>query len=177
MTGIRPLRRIALAPVSADRRRGLLIAAGLSIPCALGHAGIVRQKREGDGGTPSGRLAILAAFYRADRIPRPATALPAIPLRPDIGWCDDPTDRRYNRAVRLPFKASHERLWRADHLYDVVVILDYNLVHPKRDAGSAIFLHLASPGFFPTEGCVAVSLPAMRRLLARSGPGTLVDIG
>jgi L,D-peptidoglycan transpeptidase YkuD (ErfK/YbiS/YcfS/YnhG family) len=173
---MKPLQRISLAPVSANRRHGLLVAMGLTIPCALGRTGIVRQKREGDGGTPAGRLGLLAAFYRADRIRRPATALPVSPLRQDIGWCDDPTDRRYNRAVHLPFKASHERLWRDDHLYDVVVVLDYNLAHPKRAAGSAIFLHVASPGFLPTEGCVAVSLPAMRRLLARSGPGTFIEI-
>jgi L,D-peptidoglycan transpeptidase YkuD (ErfK/YbiS/YcfS/YnhG family) len=176
MTGRSWLRRIALAPMEADRRRGLLVAGGLRIPCALGRAGIVHLKREGDGATPVGRLALLAAFYRADRLRRPATALPLFPLRPEIGWCDDPADRRYNRAVRLPFKASHERLWRSDHLYDVVVILDYNLARPRRGAGSAIFLHVASPGFSPTEGCVAISLPAMLRLLARSGPGTFLDV-
>jgi L,D-peptidoglycan transpeptidase YkuD (ErfK/YbiS/YcfS/YnhG family) len=176
MTRAGRLGRIVLARTSADRRRGLLVAEGLRIPCALGRSGIRRRKQEGDGATPAGRLALLAVLYRADRLRRPVTALPVSALRPDLGWCDDPADRRYNRAVRLPFKPSHERLWRPDHLYDILVVLDYNLARPKPGAGSAIFLHLASPDFSPTEGCVAVELPAMRRLLARAGPGTFIDI-
>jgi L,D-peptidoglycan transpeptidase YkuD (ErfK/YbiS/YcfS/YnhG family) len=170
------LRRIVVAPVSADRRRGLVVAGGLGAPCALGRSGIVRRKREGDGATPAGRLALVAVLYRPDRIRRPPTRLPAIPLRPDSGWCDDPSDRRYNREVRLPFGAGHERLWRSDRLYDVVVVLDYNLARPRRGAGSAIFLHVAAPGFPPTEGCVAVSMPAMRRILFRARPGTFIEV-
>jgi len=177
MSGGKWLRQIVLAPTSNDRRRGLLAADGVRIPCALGRSGIRRRKQEGDGATPAGRLALVAVFYRADRIRRPATTLPAIALKPDVGWCDDPTHRLYNRAVHLPFKARHERLWRADHLYDIVVILDYNLSQPKAGAGSAIFLHLASPELAPTEGCVAISMPDMRRLLARAGPGTFLDVG
>jgi L,D-peptidoglycan transpeptidase YkuD (ErfK/YbiS/YcfS/YnhG family) len=176
VSGGKWLGRIVLASTAADRRRGLLVASGLRTPCALGRSGIRRRKQEGDGATPTGRLALVAVFYRADRIRRPVTALPAIALKPDVGWCDDPAHRLYNRAVRLPFKARHERLWRADHLYDIVVILDYNLSHPKPGAGSAIFLHLVSPELAPTEGCVAVSMPDMRRLLARTGPGTFIDI-
>jgi L,D-peptidoglycan transpeptidase YkuD (ErfK/YbiS/YcfS/YnhG family) len=170
------LRRIVIAPVSADRRRGLLVAGGLSVPCALGRNGILRRKREGDGATPAGRLALVAVLYRPDRIRRPPTRLPAIPLRPDSGWCDDPSDRLYNREVRLPFRAGHERLWRSDRLYDVVVVLDYNLARPRRGAGSAIFLHIAAPGFPPTEGCIAVPMSAMRRILARAYPGSFIDV-
>ena len=176
MSGGGRLRRIVVAPVSADRRRGLLIADGLRVPCALGRSGVARRKREGDGATPAGRLALVAVFYRPDRVPRPTTSLPVFPLRPDSGWCDDPSDRHYNRAVRLPFEAAHERLWQADRLYDVVVILDYNLARPERGAGSAIFLHIASAGFSPTEGCVAIAMLAMRRILARAGPCTFLDI-
>ena len=176
MNGGKALRRIVIAPVSADRRRGLLVAGGLSVPCALGRNGILRRKREGDGATPAGRLALVAVLYRPDRIRRPATRLPTIPLRPDSGWCDDPSDRLYNREVRLPFRAGHERLWRSDRLYDVVVVLDYNLARPRRGAGSAIFLHIAAPGFPPTEGCIAVPMSAMRRILARAYPGSFIDV-
>jgi len=119
---------------------------------------------------------MVGAFYRADRMPRPRTSLPLRTLRPDDGWCDDPRDQRYNQWVRLPYPASHEEMWRGDHLYDVVVVLDYNLEYPVTGAGSAIFLHQARPGFAPTEGCVAVSPAAMRRLLPRLGPGTRLTV-
>ena len=99
-----------------------------------------------------------------------------MPFTPDLGWCDDPGDRSYNRPVRLPYPASHEAMWRDDHLYDVVVVLDYNLAKPQPGAGSAIFLHLATEAFGPTAGCVAVSLETMRRILFRSAPGTALVI-
>jgi L,D-peptidoglycan transpeptidase YkuD (ErfK/YbiS/YcfS/YnhG family) len=175
MRGKGRLGRIIVAPL-ADRRRGLLFANGVSFACALGRGGIRRRKREGDGGTPVGQLSLIAVLYRPDRVRRPATSLPVLPIKPDSGWCDDPADPRYNQAVHLPFRAGHERLWRSDHLYDVVVVLDYNLDRPRRGAGSAIFLHIAAPDYRPTEGCVAISLTAMRRLLSRAGPGTFLDI-
>jgi L,D-peptidoglycan transpeptidase YkuD (ErfK/YbiS/YcfS/YnhG family) len=167
---------IWVAPSAFDRRRGLLVTAGAAFPCALGRAGPVIAKREGDGGTPVGTFRTIGALYRPDRLQRPRTALPSRPLRPDDGWCDDPGSRFYNQWVRLPFPASHERLWRDDHLYDVVVVLDYNLEYPVAGAGSAIFLHQARLGLAPTEGCVAVSPEAMRRLLPRIGPETRLTI-
>jgi L,D-peptidoglycan transpeptidase YkuD (ErfK/YbiS/YcfS/YnhG family) len=160
--GLRTIRVSAAAGATT----GILAAGGLRVPCALGRAGIRRDKREGDGATPAGIHRLVAVLYRADRVPRPLTRLPVAPIARDDGWCDDPADRRYNRPVRLPYSASHERLWREDDLYDVVVILDYNLTRPRRGKGSAIFLHRASVGFAPTAGCLAVDLPTMRRLLA-----------
>ena len=173
---MRPLTRLTVAAVGGKRRRGLLVAGSLTVPCTLGRSGIRRRKHEGDGVTPRGTWRLVSILYRADRLRRPSTALPARPLRPDDGWCDDPADQRYNRPVRLPYAGRHERLWRDDRLYDVIVVLDYNLARPRRGAGSAIFLHIAGPGFPPTEGCVAVTPTAMRRLLARVGPGTVIDI-
>ena len=170
------LGRIAVGTTPLNRHRGIVDIGGSLLPCALGRAGVVGRKREGDGATPAGTMALLAVLYRSDRLSRPRTALPVIPLRPDSGWCDDPLDRHYNRAVRVPVNVGHERLWRADHVYDIVAILDYNLSPVVRGAGSAIFLHLARPEMSATEGCVAVSLPSMRRLLARSRPGTFLDI-
>ena len=145
---------------------GTLGAGGARVLCALGRSGIVRAKREGDGGTPAGTHRLVGVLYRPDRIGRPVTRLPVAPIRRDDGWCDDPADIRYNRPVRLPYGASHERLWREDHLYDVVVVLDYNLTAPMPGRGSAIFLHLARAAFAPTAGCVAVDMETMRRLLA-----------
>jgi L,D-peptidoglycan transpeptidase YkuD (ErfK/YbiS/YcfS/YnhG family) len=168
----RTLQRIFVAPLAETRQRGILAAGTLTIPCALGRAGIRHHKRESDGATPAGGFRLVALLYRPDRVRRPATALPALPIRPHSGWCDDPGDRNYNRPVDLPYPASHERLWRDDHLYDLLVVLDYNLENPRPGAGSAIFLHLAAPGLTPTAGCVAIAPTAMRRLLARVGPRT-----
>jgi len=170
------LRRIIVRSSPTDPARGRLVAGGLTLPCALGRSGVTRQKREGDGATPAGRLYLVSCRYRPDRVPRPATRLPTAPIRPDDGWCDDPADRNYNRPVPLPCPASHEVLWRQDGLYDVVVVLDWNLRHPRAGAGSAIFFHLASAGMTPTAGCIAVTLPTMRKILALSGPETYFDV-
>jgi len=159
-----------------DRRRGRLVAGPIVLPCALGRSGPTHVKREGDGASPVGRFAVLGGFYRPDRLPRPRTTLPMRPIRPQDGWCDDPADRRYNRPVRLPYPASHERMWRDDRLYDVVLDLDWNRGPIRKGRGSAIFLHLAKPGFEPTQGCVAVDPRAIRRLLQRMGPRTRVEI-
>jgi L,D-peptidoglycan transpeptidase YkuD (ErfK/YbiS/YcfS/YnhG family) len=124
------------------------------------------RKREGDGATPAARLALRRVLYRADRVPAPACALAVEPLAPEDGWCDDPADRAYNRPVRLPFDGRHEALWRADAVYDIIGILGWNDDPVERGRGSAIFLHLARPDFSPTEGCVALAEPDLRRVLA-----------
>jgi len=131
---------------------------------------------KGDGGSPVGRLAVLGGFYRADRLRRPRTRLPLRPIRPDDGWCDDPRDRRYNRPVRLPYGASCEAMWREDRVYDVVVDIAWNRGPIRPGRGSAIFLHLARPGFEPTAGCVAVERRIIARLLVRVGRRTRIEI-
>jgi len=174
---------VAFGPINHVRviarpgdRRGVLAAPGLAVPCALGRAAIGRHKREGDGATPAGCHHPVEVFYRRDRLPRPAARLPATAIAPDLGWCDDPRDRRYNRPVRLPFRSSHERLWRDDALYDLVVVLDYNLARPIPGRGSAIFLHLAAPDLAPTAGCVAIGRDALWRLVARLAPETVIEV-
>ena len=166
-----------VATVSARATTGLLTFGRLSVPCALGRSGLSRNKREGDGATPAGCHRLVEVLYRPDRVPRPTTCLPVRAIRPDDGWCDDPDHGRYNRPVRLPFAASHERLWRDDHLYDVLVVLDQNRIPRVRGRGSAVFFHLARPGYRPTEGCVAVAAGDMRLLLAAAGPGTVLRTG
>jgi L,D-peptidoglycan transpeptidase YkuD (ErfK/YbiS/YcfS/YnhG family) len=141
----------------------------LRLACALGRSGLVSRKREGDGGTPRGAFRINLVYYRADRIRRPRTELPTRPLKPNDGWCDAPADRNYNRAVRHPYPASAEELWRKDRLYDLIGVLDHNMVPRVRGAGSAIFLHVAEPGYTPTAGCLALSRADVERLLAVVG--------
>lgn len=177
----KPSRRTTLDVVRVhrsplDRRRGRIVAGPLVLPCALGRAGPTHDKREGDGATPVGRFRVLQAFYRADRMRRPRTPLPLAPIGAADGWCDDPRDRNYNRPVRLPYPAGHERMQREDGLYDVVLDLAYNRAPIRKGRGSAIFLHCARPGFAPTEGCVAIDPRAVARLLARIGPQTRDEI-
>lgn len=173
----RPLSRIAVRPAARDGRRGWLVAGGLVLPCALGRAGVTRDKREGDGATPAGRFAPLAAHFRADRGPRPRALLGLRAIRPDDGWCDAPRDRNYNRPVRLPYPARAEEMRRDDGLYDIVVDLSANRRPILKGRGSAIFLHCARPGFPPTAGCVALEPRALRRLLPRLTPRTRFTIG
>lgn len=161
---------------SRRERRGAVHFGGRSLPCALGRSGRAPRKREGDGASPVGRFTLLRVLYRADRVGRPATGLPVTAIRPCDGWCDAPTDRNYNRAVRLPYPASTESLCRADRLYDIVVVLSHNQLPRVRGAGSAVFIHLARPGYLPTEGCVALSERDMRMLLARMRCGSAIWI-
>lgn len=171
------LGEIRVLETDAARRRGVLVAGGAFLPCALGHAGMAARKREGDGATPKGRFALRRLLYRADRGPRPLTGLPARPLAPDMGWCDDAAHRHYNRAVRLPFAGHHERLWRDDHLYDLLLVIGHNDDPPVAGRGSAIFIHLADDGFRPTEGCIALRRADLTRLLPRLSPRTVLKIG
>ena len=134
--------------------------------CALGKGGIRADKREGDGATPAGLLPLRRLLYRADRVAPPPCRVAVEPLSPEDGWCDDPADSAYNRRVRLPYGARHERLWREDPLYDLIGVLGWNDDPVQRGRGSAIFLHLARPDLAPTEGCIALPEPELRALLA-----------
>jgi len=134
------------------------------------------RKREGDGATPAGAWRVRCVLYRADRVRHPRTALAIQAMRPDDGWCDAPADRNYNRLVKHPYPASAERLWRADGLYDVLVVLDYNERPRVRGGGSAIFVHVARPDYAPTEGCIALARRHLERLLERLGRRTALSV-
>lgn len=162
---------------SAGDTRGIVRIGGNSIRCALGRGGRKVCKREGDGATPIGRWKIREVFYRSDRVARPICGVPVRSIRPLDGWCDAARDPNYNRRVVHPYPASAERMWRADHLYDVVVVLGYNDMPRSRGRGSAIFLHLARADYMPTEGCVAVSHRDMSRLLRCISRRTYLRVG
>jgi L,D-peptidoglycan transpeptidase YkuD (ErfK/YbiS/YcfS/YnhG family) len=160
-----------------QRSRGWLLAGPLALPVALGRGGIRANKREGDGGTPRGTFRLRQVWWRADRGARPRTLLPVRPIRSDDGWCEDPRDRHYNRPIRLAPGTPGDRLTRADHLYDLIVELDHNTRPRIAGRGSAVFVHLARPGFAATAGCVALNPGALRRLIARASPRTRIVIG
>lgn len=171
-----PTRAVLVSALSAASRQGRLRLGPLQVACALGRAGCSLRKREGDGATPVGTWPVLSVLYRPDRLCRPCTRLPVRPLRASDGWCDDPADRNYNRAVRHPYPASAETLWRDDHLYDVVVVLGHNQRPRLRAGGSAIFMHVAQEGYSPTAGCIALRRADLLRILERLAPGAAVRV-
>lgn len=142
---------------------------------SLGRGGVRPDKREGDGATPVGLLPLRHVFYRADHGPAPRCSVAVEPLARDDGWCDDPADPAYNMRVRLPYPARHERLWRDDALYDLVGVLGWNDAPVERGCGSAIFLHVATPDYRPTEGCVALAATDLRALLAGGLSAVLIE--
>ncbi len=155
----------------------VLGAGWIGLRCAIGRSGIRAGKREGDGASPRGIFTLRRVLYRADRVTRPVTGLPVRALREQDGWCDAAGDRNYNRTVTHPYPASAERLWREDGLYDIVVVLDHNERPRIQGRGSAIFMHVARAGCRPTEGCIALSLKDLRKVLAMARPRLRVRIG
>ncbi|MBE2277933.1 MAG: L,D-transpeptidase family protein [Rhodobacteraceae bacterium] len=126
---------------------------GRRFPCTIGRSGVTRNKREGDGATPAGLHRIVGMLYRPDRMPPPAAW--AVPIRPGDLWSDDPEDPGYNTMVRAPHGFSHESLRRADPLYDLVLITDWNWPRATPGRGSAIFLHRWRRPCAATAGCLA----------------------
>ena len=161
------IRRLVVTPSPGRLGAGRLHAGALTIPCALGRNGVTRFKREGDGKTPAGRFAVTGGYWRQDRLRPPGAHFSLRPIKAHMGWCDDPGDANYNRPLRLPARARHEELLRADGLYDVVLILDHNQRPRVRGHGSAIFFHLTRDKADPTAGCVAISREHMIKLLPR----------
>ena len=165
--------RVLVRPGAA---RGWLVTGPLRIPCAIGPSGVVRLKREGDGGTPAGAYKLLWGYYRPDR-PRPAAGgVPLKSMRRDQGWCENPASRNYNRPVRAPGPDATDCMWRQDALYDLVFVLDQNFTRRAKNGGSAIFFHIARPGLTPTAGCVAISAADMRRLAPRLARGAVMIV-
>jgi L,D-peptidoglycan transpeptidase YkuD (ErfK/YbiS/YcfS/YnhG family) len=144
--------------------------------CAVGKGGIGIKGGEGDGITPRGLWPIRQVLWRPDRIEKPETILPLRAIAPDDGWCDAPGDPHYNELVKLPYAASHEELWRFDHVYDLVAVIGYNDAPVVAGKGSAIFLHLAQPNFGPTAGCVALTLGDALAALKQLQPGDQLQV-
>ena len=143
-------------------------------PCTIGKGGLSARKREGDGATPRGEHRIVGMLYRPDRIARPAPW--AVPIGPRDLWSDDATDADYNMMVRAPYEGSHEKLRRADPLYDLVLLTDWNWPYSVKGRGSAIFIHQWRRLGFPTEGCIALSRSNLHRIAPLIRPQTRLII-
>ncbi len=148
------------------RPSGHLILRNEIFRAALGARGVLVNKEEGDEATPAGVLPLRRVLYRADRVPPSVCAVPVEPIGRNDGWCDDPLHRDYNKMIRLPHDGRHEELWRRDEVYDIIGVLGWNDAPVQKRRGSAIFLHVARPDYAPTQGCVALALTDLRRVLA-----------
>src|ERR1700720_62912 len=133
--------------------QGILLAGPLALPVVLGRGGIRANKFEGDGATPRGRFRLIRLWWRADRGPRPPTRPPGRRIDRALARCEYPADRRYNRPFRRSANEPGDRLWRDDHLYDLVIEISHNTRPRVAGRGRAVFIHLAHPGFLPTAGC------------------------
>ncbi|HWP14509.1 MAG TPA: L,D-transpeptidase family protein [Xanthobacteraceae bacterium] len=174
--GMRPLTIIYVSTAPGARTRGVLRAGPLAWRVALGRGGIRANKREGDGGTPRGTFRPVRLWWRADRSPRPVTALPVRRIASSDAWCENPADGRYNQPIRVSNGRSGDRLYRDDHLYDFIVEIDHNTRPRVAGRGSAVFLHLARPGLAATAGCVAMPRERLRQLLRSLGSSTKINI-
>ena len=169
-----PAIRVRVRP--GRRSHGVLMVGRRTIAVGLGRSGIRFNKREGDGASPAGRFRPLRLWWRPDRGPRPQTLLPIRRIAPDLAWCEDPADRRYNRPFHRSANEPGDRLWRDDRLYDLIVEIDHNARPRVAGRGSAVFLHVARPDRGPTAGCVAMPAGELRGLLRLLSPRTRINI-
>ena len=167
---------ITIRSKPGDKCKGILTAGNRNLPCALGRSGIGIKRGEGDGITPRGDFHLLNLMVRRERIFLNSSNFDHHIISANDGWCDAVGDRNYNRPVKLPYPASHEKLFRDDHLYDIVLVMDHNFSRHLGVGGSAIFFHLAHDDYRATEGCVATSKEHMLWLLPRIGPRTIMKI-
>ena len=137
------------------------------IKCAIGKRGITSKKEEGDEKTPRGTFSLISMFYRKDRIPIIKSCFKKKKIKKHMGWCDDTNSKFYNKLVRLPFDLSAEKLWINENIYDVIVVINYNLKPVIKNKGSAIFLHIAKKNYTPTKGCVAINKKDMFLLISK----------
>ena len=161
---------------SADTSLGWASLGDRRWRCTVGAGGIREDKVEGDAATPAGTFPLRRILFRNDRLVLPRVRLPARPIARHDGWCDDPQSPGYNRLVRVPNEWSHERLWREDALYDLVVVVGYNDEPPEGEWGSAIFLHVAREDYASTRGCVALARQDLLELVTLIGRETKLKV-
>ena len=137
----------------------------LKFKCALGKAGIRKKKKEGDNITPKGIYKIIKIYYRDDRIKKISSKFKLIKIRKNMGWCDDPKSKKYNQLIKLPNRYSHEKFFKKDNSYDLIVILNYNINPIIKNKGSAIFIHIAKKKYKSTAGCIALKKDDLLKLI------------
>jgi len=143
--------------------------------CSIGKNGKTTKKIEGDNKTPKGLYTLGPLYYRKDKLPKISTKLKKIEIKKNFGWCDDVKSKFYNKLIKINSKVRHEKLYRNDKKYDLLIPIEYNSKKPKKNKGSAIFLHLTT-NYKKTQGCVAVKEKDMLILLNLINKKTKIKI-
>jgi hypothetical protein len=158
------------------KKSGYLKYKNIKFRCALGKGGVKKKEKEGDNITPKGSFKIIKIYYRADRIKKFKTIIRKIKIKKNMGWCDDPKSKLYNKQIRLPSKFSYEKFYRSDDLYDLIVVLNYNIKPIIKNKGSAIFIHIAKKNYKKTLGCIALKKKNLLFLLKNLKKKTRIKI-
>ena len=156
-------------------KNGTLIHNKKVYKCAIGERGLTKQKKEGDKKTPVGIFSLGHVFYRADKIKNLKTKKRKFKIEKAMVWCDDPSDQQYNK-LTFSKKKTKESLYRKDNLYDLIIVINYNIKPVIKNKGSAIFIHISKKNFSPTKGCVAIKKVEIKKLVKKIDKKTIVKI-
>jgi len=168
--------QLVISSTRKSLNKGFIRANCLTFPCTIGHGGIGRKIREGDGIKPAGHWKMAFFLFRPDKICQPRSFLPGFAIKQQDSWCDLVTSKCYNLPLATTLPGSSEALWRSDNLYDIVIPLDHNTRPTIRGRGSAIFIHLGSPQSRFTQGCIALDQSNLLNILGKCSPQTTVLI-
>ena len=157
-------------------KKNHLVLKDYKIKCAVGKRGIGKKKREGDLITPKGIFKIKKVYYRKDRVKNLITKIKKVAIKKDMGWCDDPKSLKYNKSVKFPFKYKSEKLFRTDNIYDIIIVLNFNMNPTIKNKGSAIFIHVAKNNLSPTKGCIAIKKKELKKILKFLTTRTKIEI-
>tara|TARA_B100000674_G_C37424446_1_gene726576 strand:+ start:79 stop:579 length:501 start_codon:yes stop_codon:yes gene_type:complete len=153
-----------------------LICNNYKAKCAVGKRGIGYKRKEGDLITPVGRYRIKYILYRKDRIKKIQTKVKKFEIKRNMGWCNDPRSKKYNKLIRLPFLYNYEKLYRKENIYDIIIVLNFNMSPITKNKGSAIFVHVAKKNYKKTEGCIALKKIHLLKILRELKKNTKVMI-
>ena len=135
------------------------------VKCAIGKRGIGKKQKEGDEITPRGTFRIKNILYRKDKINNLRSIIKKTPIEKNMGWCDDPKSKDYNKLIKYPFNYTSEKLYKSDNIYDIILVLNFNMHPIKKNKGSAIFIHISNNNYSTTKGCIAIKKKELIKLI------------
>ena len=146
------------------------------VKCAVGKKGVGYKKKEGDLITPIGQYKIKFILYRKDRIKKIQSKIKKVVIKKNMGWCDDPNSKKYNKLINLPFNFKYEKLFKKENTYDIILVLNYNMNPIKKNKGSAIFIHVVKKNYRKTKGCIAIGKAQLLKIIKKIKNNTEVKI-